>query len=139
MPGRVGTRVPTLYCHCEELATKQCMQRVAAISSVGRSTTRLGVTGRWMDRHAGKLHRLAMTTVFVIARSLRRSNPCDDHSQRRRSSNGGSVGVSARMGDWGIVPRLIDRTTCSIIGVAWVATPEIGRASLGPRVTASRG
>jgi len=41
-------------------ATKQSMQRVAAISSVGRSTTRLGVTGRCMDRHAGKLHRLAM-------------------------------------------------------------------------------
>src|SRR5690625_4461608 len=40
-------------------ATKQSMQRVAAISSVGRSTTRLGVTGRCMDRSAGELHRLA--------------------------------------------------------------------------------
>jgi len=76
-----------------------------------------------MDRHAGKLHWLAMTRVFVIARSFRRGNPCYDHSQRRRSSTGGSVGVSTGMGDWGIVPRLTDRTTCSIMGVAWIATP----------------
>src|SRR5690625_7363320 len=109
MPGRVGTRVPTLYCHCEELATKQCMQRVAAISSVGRSTTRLGVTGRWMDRHAGKLHRLAMTTIFVIARSLRRSNPSDDHSQRHRSSTGGSVGVPYSPGEPPLVGRSEER------------------------------
>src|SRR5690625_6058900 len=65
-----------------------------------------------MDRHAGKRRRLAMITVFVIARSLRRSNPCYDRSQRRRCSTGGSVGVSTRMGDWGIVPRLTDHTTC---------------------------
>ena len=54
-----------------------------------------------MDRHAGKRRRLAMTMVFVIARSLRRSSPYDDHSQRHRDSTGGSVGISTGMGDWG--------------------------------------
>src|SRR5690625_4483058 len=101
-----------VFCHCEELATKQSMQRpVAATPSVGRwgrnrFARQLEANRLCMDRLAGKLHRLAF---FCHCEEL-----ATKQSIRRPFAASPSVGRWAET-DWPGDPPLRDS--------AWIAAP----------------